>query len=65
MPQSGGYIILEALSNEKRNTVGIHAISMNHIKKNIKLGRGHDSDVRISDISISRCHAIIKQKSDG
>jgi len=26
----------------------------------IKLGRGHDSEVRISDISVSRFHAYIK-----
>ena len=25
-----------------------------------KLGRGHESDVRVSDISVSRCHAILK-----
>jgi predicted component of type VI protein secretion system len=30
-----------------------------------KLGRGHESQVRINDISVSRCHAIIKCKKDG
>jgi hypothetical protein len=25
-----------------------------------KLGRGHESDLRINDISVSRCHAKIK-----
>ena len=29
-------------------------------KDAIKLGRGHESNIRISDISVSRCHAIIK-----
>ena len=29
-------------------------------KSVIKLGRGHDSDIRITDISVSRCHATIK-----
>jgi pSer/pThr/pTyr-binding forkhead associated (FHA) protein len=29
------------------------------------LGRGHESQVRINDISVSRCHAIIKCKPDG
>jgi hypothetical protein len=24
------------------------------------MGRGHDSDIRVSDISVSRCHAILK-----
>lgn len=26
----------------------------------IKKGRGHDCDIRITDISVSRCHALIK-----
>jgi predicted component of type VI protein secretion system len=26
----------------------------------LKLGRGHESDVRIADVSISRCHATIR-----
>jgi len=25
----------------------------------IKLGRGHDADVRVTDISVSRFHALI------
>jgi pSer/pThr/pTyr-binding forkhead associated (FHA) protein len=29
-------------------------------KKVFKLGRGHESDVRVSDISVSRCHALVK-----
>ena len=24
------------------------------------MGRGHESDLRINDISVSRCHALIK-----
>ena len=24
------------------------------------MGRGHDSDIRIADISVSKCHAVIK-----
>ena len=34
-------------------------------KTEFKLGRGHESEVRINDISVSRCHAIIKCKKDG
>lgn len=29
------------------------------------MGRGHESEVRVNDISVSRCHAIIKYKPDG
>lgn len=31
----------------------------------IKVGRGHDSQVRITDISVSRCHALIKKSNRG
>ena len=31
----------------------------------IKLGRGHDTDVRIHDISVSRLHAHIKKDEFG
>jgi hypothetical protein len=31
----------------------------------VKLGRGHDSDVRIPDISVSRFHALIKKTETG
>jgi len=53
------------LSTEKISTVGIYIIPMDKDKKIVKLGRGNEVDVRIGDISISRCHALIKQKEDG
>lgn len=52
------YITLESSSSDK-NEYSLHLISLNN-KNNVRLGRGHDSDIRISDISVSRCHAIIK-----
>jgi len=53
------YLVLEALSNERHHTRGIHVITMDESAE-VKLGRGHDSDVRISDISVSRLHAMIR-----
>lgn len=32
-------------------------------KNVIKMGRGHDSDIRITDISVSRCHGILKYEN--
>lgn len=35
-------------------------------KQQMKIGRGQDCDVRITDdISVSRCHAIIRKTSKG
>ena len=31
----------------------------------IKIGRGHDNDLRVADISVSRCHAFIKRDAKG
>ena len=31
----------------------------------IRLGRGHDADVRVTDISVSRLHAVIKKTNKG
>jgi pSer/pThr/pTyr-binding forkhead associated (FHA) protein len=31
----------------------------------IKVGRGHDTQVRITDISVSRCHAYFKKTNKG
>lgn len=53
------YITLEILSRDRNQSKGTHIISFAQ-KPMIKLGRGHESDVRITDISVSRCHAIIK-----
>lgn len=33
--------------------------------KTVSIGRGHDSDLRVNDISVSRMHAVIKLKQDG
>ena len=53
------YLILDIMSKDKNIVRGIHVIKLDQ-KQSIKLGRGHDSDIRITDISVSRCHAMIK-----
>lgn len=42
----------------------VHLIMPDEERSTFKLGRGHESDVRVSDISVSRCHAILKYGSD-
>lgn len=52
--------MLESLSQEKNTSRIIHIIKPTTTKTVFKLGRGHESDLRINDISVSRCHAKIK-----
>jgi len=52
--------LLESLTFEKNSSRMVHLIMPDTVKTNFKLGRGHESDVRVSDISVSRCHALIK-----
>lgn len=53
-------MVLESLSQEKNNSRIIYIIRPSAQKDVFKLGRGHESDLRINDISVSRCHAKIK-----
>lgn len=55
------YIVLENMirDSQQHSSRGLHVFSLADSKQ-LKLGRGHDSNVRIADVSISRCHAIIR-----
>jgi len=59
-PTDKKYIVLESLNQlkENNNFKSIHVVNLENEEK-IILGRGHDSDVRINDISVSRVHASI------
>eukprot|EP01016_Furgasonia_blochmanni_P032622 TRINITY_DN3363_c0_g2_i1.p1 TRINITY_DN3363_c0_g2~~TRINITY_DN3363_c0_g2_i1.p1 ORF type:complete len:410 (-),score=67.99 TRINITY_DN3363_c0_g2_i1:132-1361(-) len=53
--KSDKYIVLESLAKDC-NPNGIHIIDLTN-KQSITIGRGHECDLRISDISVSRLHA--------
>lgn len=59
------YILLESMPLDKNTSRNIHLLTVINEQSDFKLGRGHESQVRINDISVSRCHAIIKCKPDG
>ena len=52
------YFTIESLTIDKNNTRCIYVINLD---KNIKLkiGRGHDANLTLSDISVSRVHCVI------
>jgi RING-variant domain/FHA domain len=58
------FIVLESVNNTANSNKTINVIPFQD-KKNIRLGRGHDSDIRLADISVSRNHANIKLTSGG
>lgn len=59
------FMVMESLPLEKNTSRTIHVLGFNHQKTQFSMGRGHESEVRINDISVSRCHAIIKCKPEG
>lgn len=58
------YIILESQDIEKNASRIIHTAIFNDPSKKFSLGRGHESDLRINDISVSRLHASLQYKND-
>jgi pSer/pThr/pTyr-binding forkhead associated (FHA) protein len=59
LPKVGEYVVLEGAARHSKNSKIIHVLNLG-MNDAIKLGRGHESNIRISDISVSRCHAIIR-----
>ena len=59
IPNNNDYVIFESLNQIKDNSniKTIHVITLNTNK--FVIGRGHDSDIRVNDISVSRAHALL------
>ena len=64
IPVDRNFLLLESLTFEKNSSRMVHLIMPDMEKKIFKLGRGHESDIRVSDISVSRCHALIKYSEE-
>lgn len=54
--------MLESISTNTSKV--IHVVNLLQTNE-IKLGRGHDADVRVTDISVSRLHAMLKKTNKG
>ena len=52
---------MQRAPNNKYNsqTKTLHVLDFNR-KDTLKIGRGHDNDLRIAEISVSRVHAYLK-----
>ncbi len=56
------YMVIESVTNTTSKT--IHVINFNQRRK-IKVGRGQNAEVRITDISVSRFHSQIRLNKNG
>jgi len=65
-PNDINYIVLESLNQTKDNSnyKSVHVVKFSEGDK-IFLGRGHDSDIRVNDISVSRKHACLEFSNSG
>lgn len=64
-PRSSNYLVLESLPLDKNTSRMVHVLSVSDQKTEFNLGRGHESEVRVNDISVSRLHATIKYSPEG
>ena len=56
----GPFCILESLPIDKNSSRMIFIMKPTKDNMEYRVGRGHDSDIRVSDISVSRYHARVK-----
>ena len=56
------YMVLESISSNTSKV--IHVVNMSQVQK-LLIGRGHDAHVRVTDISVSRLHAVLFKSNDG
>jgi len=54
---TGSYIMMESFSKEQ-NSTGIHIIDLS-LNQHFRIGRGHNCDLKITDISVSRVHSML------
>jgi hypothetical protein len=57
------YLSFENLTLDKQKNKFIYVINLNKDKK-LKVGRGHESNILLSDISVSRVHCLLNVEND-
>lgn len=64
IPKEKNFLWLESLTFEKNSSRMVHVIMPDKDHSSFKMGRGHESELRVSDISVSRCHALVKYDAE-
>lgn len=64
-PSTNNYLVLETLFKSKSFSKAIHVLMPVESKSTFKIGRGHEVDVKIADMTVSRTHASIIMTEKG
>ena len=56
------YLVLESVTLQNIRIIHVLTISENEV---VRIGRGHEAEIRVTDISVSRLHAKISKNADG
>jgi hypothetical protein len=64
-PTTGSFIQLETIAKDKTFGRVVHILIPDAGKRQFRLGRGHDAEVKIPDISVSRIHAQLSLTERG
>ena len=63
-PTGKPFIVLESVRNEKNTSRQAHMIVVDHDWTEFRIGWGHESDIWINDISVSRTHVVLRYIKD-
>lgn len=55
-------VVIESVDRENSTNKGVMALKLG-ADSSIKMGRGHESDIRIADISVSRVHCSLRHEA--
>ena len=64
-PAKGSFIQIETFCKDKNYSRVVHISQTDPAKPQLRLGRGHDADLKVGDISVSRVHAMIVLTPNG
>eukprot|EP00826_Nyctotherus_ovalis_P036448 TRINITY_DN3230_c0_g5_i1.p1 TRINITY_DN3230_c0_g5~~TRINITY_DN3230_c0_g5_i1.p1 ORF type:complete len:400 (-),score=88.67 TRINITY_DN3230_c0_g5_i1:781-1980(-) len=61
----GSFITLESVSTGQDSPRFVNVVKFSEAANSFRIGRGHNADMKIMDISVSRLHALLWRTSEG